>query len=942
MRNRFHKILNRVVAISLLVTLCLPSTYIAYAEPAGEEGAMIETEESERIDAVEADVIIGTAEEFLVFAKECSMDSYSLGKTFALTADIDLVGKEFTGVPYFNGTFLGNGHTISNVKITEKGSQYGLFRYIGESALVVDLSVNAIVMPEGSQAEIGGIVGVNYGTIKDCYYKGRVYGLENAGGIAGRNASTGQIIDCATEGLVMATNRTGGIAGVNEGVISGCTNQSRINIEELEPVLDIEGMDISDLNVTQTVVTRNNMGGIVGTSNGVIRDCHNHGEIGYAHTGYNVGGIAGSQSGIIIDSTNDGKILGRKDVGGIVGQAEPYIDSEYLSDQIGQLESDVNHMNRTVNHMMDSLEDTATESQPYVDALNTQYSDTAANMANRIEQMGSAVGNNEEVQSSMNNIKQAMQDIQNIQGGGGSLTDEQLEEIRNNMQTIGDNTNRLQEIVDEGSQSISWDGIHDQNDNADGLAETLVKGVDTIADGVNSISNQIDNMANRIESNANKEFVTDISSLKTASELDGVVSSCVNRGTVEGDLNVGGITGTMNVEYEDDPEMDFDSSSKLDIATSSEINDVIISCTNYGKINAKKNCAGSVVGLHAVGYIYGCEGYGHVKTNAGSYVGGITGWSRATIEKCYAMLDLTGEDYVGGISGMGASIIDCLSVPKIEAEGERVGSVAGYLEDGGTVESNYFVKTGFDAIDKISYAGVAEPIAYDGMMQLEGVPEGFTQVQVAFVLEDEIIAETTVAYGSSLTIDDFPVLEDREDAYVAWPDESEYTDIKNNLNIEAEYTPWVQSVASNEQSEEGKPILIIADKFYEGTELVLEEVNDAMVLTEDKFQLYAYDWELSAEREKEIEVVEAHFYLSDVDGTVELWIEEGGNWTLVDYVEDGSYLVANIPYGAMFSVIEVPDSGLSTYVTISIVAIVILLVISSVIIHNKRRNKTEK
>lgn len=942
MRNKFYKFLNRVVAISLLVALCLPSTYIAYAEPAGGEDTIAEVEENEIIDTLEADVTIGTAEEFLVFAKECSMDAYSLGKTFALTADIDLVGKEFVGVPYFNGTFLGNGHTISNVKITEKGSQIGLFRYLGESALVADLSVNAIVMPEGSQEEIGGIVGVNYGTIKDCYYKGRVYGLENVGGIAGRNASTGQIIDCSVEGLVMATNRTGGIAGVNEGVISGCTNQSRINIEELEPVLDIEGIDISDLNVTQTVVTRNNMGGIAGSSNGVIRDCHNHGEIGYAHTGYNVGGIAGSQSGIIIDSSNDGEILGRKDVGGIVGQAEPYIESEYLSEQIGQLESDVNRMNRTVNQMMDSLENTAAESQPYVEALNIQYSDTTTNMANRIEQMGGAIGNNAEVQQNMNQIEQAMQNIQNLQGGGSSVSKEQLEEIRNNMQTIGDSTNRLQEIAGEQSGSMALDGIQTQKENAEGLAESLSKSVETVVDGVNSVSNQIDNMANRIESNANKEFVTDISSLKTASELDGVVSGCVNHGSVEGDLNVGGITGTMNVEYEDDPEMDFDSSSKLDIATSSEINDVIISCINYGKINAKKNCAGSVVGLHAVGYIYGCEGYGHVKTSAGSYVGGITGWSRATIEKCYAMLDLTGEDYVGGISGMGASIIDCLSVPKIEAEGERVGSVAGYLEDDGTVENNYFVKTGFDAIDKISYAGVAEPIAYDEMMQLEGVPEGFTQVQIAFELDDEIIAETTVAYGSSLTIDDFPVLEDREDAYVAWPDESEYTDIKNNLNIEAEYTPWVQSVASNEQSEDGKPILIISDKFYEGTEIVLEEVNDAMVLTEDKFQLYAYDWELSSKNERLPETVEAHFYLPKVEGEVELWITEDGNWKLVEYVVDGSYLVAELPQEAMFALIEVPNSSIPTYAVVAIVAVVILLVISSVIIHNKRRNKTQK
>ena len=67
-------------------------------------------------------------------------------------------------------------------------------------------------------------------------------------------------------------------------------------------------------------------GGIAGYSDGVIIGCSNYGRVGYEHTGYNIGGIAGRQSGVVTSCTNIGTVYGRKDVGGIVGQMEPYIE----------------------------------------------------------------------------------------------------------------------------------------------------------------------------------------------------------------------------------------------------------------------------------------------------------------------------------------------------------------------------------------------------------------------------------------------------------------------------------------------------------------------------------------------------------------------------------------------------------------------------------------
>ena len=273
--------------------------------------------------------IIKIADEkaFEEFLQNCQYDSWSVGKTVKLTHNIDLSKVDFNGVAYFSGDFEGGGHTISNVKLQVKGSDHGFFRYLGKSAVVNDLKISGKITSEGSCKNIGGIAGVNYGTIGNCSFEGTVNGKTAVGAIAGINKPTGKIVNCRSNATVTATNQTGGIVGNNEGLVSECTSECSINTDELKTTMDIGGVDIGTLNLTGRVIDRNDIGGIVGVSTGIVSECINQGKIGFAHTGYNVGGIAGRQSGKVIDCHNEGEIYGRKDVGGIVGQAEPYIES---------------------------------------------------------------------------------------------------------------------------------------------------------------------------------------------------------------------------------------------------------------------------------------------------------------------------------------------------------------------------------------------------------------------------------------------------------------------------------------------------------------------------------------------------------------------------------------------------------------------------------------
>lgn len=910
----------------------------------------------ETVEEKENLIELSTAEELLEFAENCKLDAFSIGKRVELKNDINMLGISFSGIPYFNGVFAGNGYTISNLAIQENGSQYGMFRYIGELGVVSNLHILGKMEATGSQEEIGAIAGVNYGVIQNCSFIGTVSGLDSVGAIAGRNASTGQIIGCQSKAVVLAKDNTGGIAGVNAGIIDNCISECSINNEEFESTMDLEMIDIGTLNFVQTVVDRNNMGGIAGSSGGVIKDCVNRGTVGYAHTGYNVGGIAGSQKGIVLDCVNEGTIYGRKDVGGIVGQAEPYVESEYLSDQIDQTKEDISRINRTLNSMSANLEKNAAEARTYADALSAQLQGTTDSLSDRVSQMKDSISDTDaEAKQYMNNINAATKRIEEIQKQSEPLTKEDIEEIQKQMEIIEENTKKLSQMsknredFDSGSTGGSSGG--GDNSNFEGLTDSIQNSVNTLTNGIHSVTSQTQTMIDNLyDSTAvirgEKSFIVDISSIKTAAELDGVISGCINKGTIDADLNAGGIAGTMNIEYGEDPEEDLTNEDAYNVVTSSQVNDVILNSKNYGKVNCKKNNSGSVVGLQTFGYVYGCEGYGHVNASNGSYVGGIAGASSGTIEKCYAMLDISGKAYVGGIAGEGKIVTDCISVTTIETEGERIGGVVGFLETEGEAAGNLFVKDGYDGIDNISYQGVAEPVTYEMVMQKEEIPAGFTQMQVAFEAEEELISETTVAYGSSLTEEDFPQLVEREGYYIQWPDKSEYTGICNNVTITAEYIPWTQSIVASKKSEDGRPVFLAVGEFYADTALKLLPAETAYTPADGEQLLYSYAFSIESEREKTFETVEGHFYVPDsVEGEVSVWVWSKDTWwTKLSATEDGSYVVAEIPYGTVFAVVETAPDMTNMYLMAGAGIFVFVLVIIFTIIHNKRkvRKKQQK
>lgn len=308
-----------------------------------------------------SEVTISSAKELVSFSKNCALDTWSQGKTVRLTADIDLTAVDFAPIPTFGGTFLGDGHTISGLRIDASGSRMGLFRYIQKGAVVRDLHVSGTVTPDGSRAFVGGIAGVNAGAIQSCSFRGIVKGDEAVGGIVGRNDETGEIAGCTASGTVQGLDCTGGIAGRNLGLLLKCENDAEVNTIQHDTSPDLEDISggLSQLSGNQReeadalLNSHTDTGGVAGYSGGAIQSCVNNGAVSYPHVGYNVGGIAGRQTGYLADCVNNGAILGRKDVGGIAGQAEPYLTLGADSDTLTRLRRELDTLDDLVQSAID-------------------------------------------------------------------------------------------------------------------------------------------------------------------------------------------------------------------------------------------------------------------------------------------------------------------------------------------------------------------------------------------------------------------------------------------------------------------------------------------------------------------------------------------------------------------------------------------------------------
>lgn len=218
--------------------------------------------------------------------------------------------------------------SVSGCTITGTSESIGAiaaYNRAGASIRNVKLAANANVQFSTPAVTIGGLAGMNEGTVTGCKVENGALAL-NDGLRAGTNTVTlGGAVGCTTEhGTVSSTNvlldltqnldkytNLGGVAGQNDGTLKQCTYSGTMGGNA-----DADGLVSVGARSTGSTV-----GGIAGLNNSKINDC----EVKYIKL--QVSGI----SNITTTQTADEKLASASHVGGIAGRNNAEIVNSYVA-----------------------------------------------------------------------------------------------------------------------------------------------------------------------------------------------------------------------------------------------------------------------------------------------------------------------------------------------------------------------------------------------------------------------------------------------------------------------------------------------------------------------------------------------------------------------------------------------------------------------------------
>lgn len=254
---------------------------------------------------------------------------------YVLVDDIDLSHIEnFEPIENFTGTFDGNGHTISNLTIDRpETNSAGLFSTVGEDTrffgLVEDEGIVRNVRLRDvnvtGNETVGGLVGVNLGTITGSYVRGDVTAKSRIGVAVGLNG--GDVSRTHTGGKVVGNESIGGLAGYSNSKGKIIRSHSEVSVfsektaggtdGEAGGLVGVNWGKIRNSDATGDVLVGG--GGLIGINRGVVRGSY---ATGYVKEG---GGLVGWNIGTVRSSYATGNVSG----GGLVGGNNGKVETSY-------------------------------------------------------------------------------------------------------------------------------------------------------------------------------------------------------------------------------------------------------------------------------------------------------------------------------------------------------------------------------------------------------------------------------------------------------------------------------------------------------------------------------------------------------------------------------------------------------------------------------------
>ena len=893
-----HKNLMKLICV--LLTICLLLNNISLTAFATESEEKTETQE---FVIPEDAIYLSTAADVLKLAENCVSDAWSWDKVIVLKNDIDLRGSSFEGIPTFGGVFLGQGFTISGYHLTPQQNAVGFFRYLQKTALVEDLYLKGTVQPTKSEnLDIGGFVGINSGTIRNCTFAGTVSGTERIGGIAGRNKVSGIIENCTVSGIVYGDHYIGGMVGENLGVVRNCKNMAQVNtqVDHNSVSAMMTGFSLDSFTARESISDATNIGGIAGTNSGVIRGCENLANIGYEKMGYNVGGIAGSQIGYITACENHGTINGSNGVGGIVGQFKPNVVLNMGENYMGDLMDQMIGMLGSMSGLMSSM-------QGMMGGLSFDR----------------------------NSMEESMDMLKNPENWDPDSIKAAVNEMNSSFNGM------YQDMVASGNKMTS------QMQSLMGSMTGMVESMEKLNQGLNI-------------------KIIDISKEDTPENTQTKISHSTNYGAVHGETYVGGIAGIADIEDTTAKEDITTNQLNLSTEGEMIMRLVIRDCRNAGTICASKQYAGGIVGNMTIGALYNSMNTGNVDALSANYVGGIAGISETYIVDSFSRSILAGNQYVGGIAGFGTEVVGCYAITDIAAATKFAGGILGYTdslpdEETGLILENRYYLTGknLGGIDGVCYEGATAPMTIEEFLAVDALDECFRTVTLRFIAEGQKDVVLTVELGKTLPVAKIPELEVGEHELYQWQlipsvtDEAlgmgEIAEVQyvskerlTNILFDQTYTAVFDSknmvVASEEKTASGRSLALAVGAFDRDTTLHLTNITEQDATVNGVPVLEK--WQVSME---DIGIEKLHYHIPsgvDVESIV-LYVKDiSGNWVKRNFVVEGSYIIFSFTHGESGFALEVlPEEEFPVTAIASATAAIVLVLIASKMVKRQKEKK---
>ena len=872
--------------IAFLALACLVIGFLPLAVWADEDTT------AEEFQIPQDAIYLSTPEDLRKLAENCVSDSWSRDKVVVLTCDVDMTGMDFAAIPTFGGIFLGQGHTIRGIELTAEYSDYGFFRYLQAGAVVKDLHLEGRVQPEGNDnVNVGGLVGVNSGILRNCSFTGTVSGNRQVGGLVGLNGGSGILEGCTVSGLVHGNHYIGGLAGRNQGVIRTCANRAEVNPQADHNSVaadNLLGLDVENPSANESIKDATNLGGIAGISSGVIRDCENHGSIGSEKMGYNVGGIAGSQIGYITGCANYGTINGSNGVGGIVGQCKPNVVLAFGENPLDVLMADMSGLMGSMTGMMNSVSGT----------------------------MGSISAEKENIEQSMDRLKD-----------GENLDADTRNAILNDMSNSFNNM---------------YNAMGSMGSDMTGQMEGMMGSVGAMANTMESLSQGFN------------ITIYDVSREDTPDNTLAKVENCTNYGPVLGEVGVGGIAGVADVEdttaaEEVEGQLTFSNEGEVVMRL------VIRDCRNLAAISGADSYAGGIVGNMVIGAVLECTNIGGIDGWNADYVGGIAGRCDSYLAGCDSRCVLAGSRYVGGVAGYAVEVADCWAITEIAAGEKYVGGVLGDTEPlpGGEntrIQGNRYYLAGENVggIDGICYEGATAPVTVKEILAREKENELLTTVTIRLRVQGREDVVMNVPLGSTIALADIPQLETEAHEQYQWQLVREVTtgadrdtylnqDMLTKVLFDRTYVAVFDGkdtvVGSENLTAAGRPLALAVGGFNQGVTLKLTD----MTLQQPTVNGVTV-WETWNVTMSEGGVEKLHYHIpADVAAEdITLYVKGAdGSWAVREFTVEGSYIIFSFTERDSAFALAVREGG--SFSILAVAAIAAVAVLGGLLVYRKRK-----